>query len=77
MNRYLLDTNIVIFLISREWDDISKDVGVILEDYTNLLYTSTIVISELLQLVRIGKIKFKRYKNNMEIIRAIENDFRF
>jgi PIN domain nuclease of toxin-antitoxin system len=57
-------------------DDISRDVFSILEDYSNLLYTNTIVISELLQLVRIGKVEFKKYKNdNMEIIRAIENDF--
>jgi PIN domain nuclease of toxin-antitoxin system len=78
MNRYLLDTNIIVFLILGETDDVSKDVSSILEDYSNLLYTDTIVISEILQLVRIGKLKLpKKYKNgNMKIIRAIENDFR-
>jgi PIN domain nuclease of toxin-antitoxin system len=56
-------------------DEISKDVSAILEDAYNLLFTNTVVISEILQLMRIGKLKFKKYKNNMEVIQAIENDF--
>lgn len=59
-NRYLLDTNILAFLITGEIHEVSKDVRQIIEDYNNCLYTSVICITELIQLNRIGKIRLKK-----------------
>jgi len=61
MPRYLLDTNIIIFMISGELDNISPDVIAILSDYDNELNTNSIVILELLQLYRNNKVSTKKY----------------
>jgi|SRR5690606_3084266 len=75
MARYLLDTNILMFLMSSELDDISSDVKSLMEDYNNRLYVSSISVTELLQLYRIGKIKAKKYKTSTELQEAIEKDY--
>ena len=71
--RYLLDTNILIFLLTDK-EKICNDINIIITDYSNIISTSSICISELIQLYRIGKIKPK-YKSAEEIIQAIEDDF--
>ncbi|WP_264847817.1 type II toxin-antitoxin system VapC family toxin, partial [Capnocytophaga catalasegens] len=71
--RYLLDTNILVFLISDQ-EQISNDVSELLFDYSNRLYTSAICITELLQLVRIGKVR-PIYKTAEAMVKAIENEF--
>jgi len=77
MGRYLLDTNIVVFMIFGEHDNLSRDVLYILQDYENQLYTSSICVMELIQLYNIGKIdrKRKKYKTSLELLQAIEKDF--
>ncbi|WP_367915222.1 type II toxin-antitoxin system VapC family toxin [Leadbetterella sp. DM7] len=60
MNRYLLDTNILVFILFDELDNLSDDVRKILGDYYSRLYTSTICMSELFHLCRIGKLHLKR-----------------
>ena len=75
MARYLLDTNILAFLVSGDSDNISKETKVILTDYYNQLYTSSVSIVELLQLYRIKKIQLKEFKEATEIYEAIENVF--
>lgn len=75
MERYLLDTNILTFLILGEYDAIAKDTACILEDASNVLYVSSVSVSELLQLYRIKKIKPKQFKNAQELHDTIENDF--
>lgn len=75
MNRYLLDTNILAFLVSGNEDNISHETQEILTDYNNQLYTSSIAITELLQLYRIKKIKSKRYKTATELYQAIEDEY--
>lgn len=62
-NRYLLDTNILAFLITGETDEVNRDVKLIIEDYNNSLYTSVICMTELIQLNRIGKIRLKKGQN--------------
>lgn len=74
MGKYLLDTNIIVFLVLGDSDSISHNTTTILEDYSNLLYTNTIVVSELLQLYRIKKIKPVKYKTATEIVEAIEKE---
>lgn len=73
--RYLLDTNIIAFIMSGENDNISSDVSFIIKDYNNLLYVSSVSITELLQLYRIKKIKPKQYKTTQQLQEAVENDF--
>lgn len=75
MSRYLLDTNIVIFLLLSELDNISDEIKNILTDSDNLLYTSSMSAVELLQLHRIKKIQIKKYKTATEVYNAIENEF--
>jgi len=75
VERFLLDTNIVVFILLGETDKLSKDVKVKLwEDY-NLTYTSSVCVMEIIQLYRIGKIKSKKYKSATELIQAITREF--
>lgn len=74
MGRYLLDTNIIVFLVLGDSDSISHNTKMILGDYSNQLYTNTIVVSELIQLYRIKKIKPNKYKTATEIVEGIEKD---
>lgn len=60
MKRFLLDTNILIFLVRGDKDEISAEVKQIIEDFNNCLETSSVSLIELTQLYRIGKIKLKR-----------------
>ena len=74
MSRYLLDTNIVIFLLLSEEDNFSKETNQILNNNTQL-YTSSITVMEIVQLYRIGKIKSKKYKTAESLCNAIESEF--
>lgn len=73
MGRYLLDTNILAFLVSGDKDSISIETRNILGDYNNQLYTSSLSVMELLQLYRIKKIQAKEFKNATELYNAIED----
>lgn len=75
MARYLLDTNIIVFMILTDVDSISNDTQIILNDYSNQLFTSSVTVMEILQLFRIKKIKSKKYKTSTELFTAIEKDF--
>ncbi len=74
MSRYLLDTNSLAFIISGEYDDVSPDIRALMEDYANQLYVSSVFVTELLQLYRIGKVKAKEYKTSQQLHEAIEKD---
>ena len=73
MARYLFDTNVLVYILLNELDNLSRETRNILEDYDNQLYTSSIVVIEVIQLFRIGKIKSKDFKTNSELYFAIEN----
>ena len=75
MARYLLDTNILAFLVSGDSDSISNETKVILTDYNNQLFTSSVSVMELLQLHRIKKIQPKKFRDATEMYLAIEKDF--
>jgi len=72
--RYLLDTNIFIFLVN-DTHSLSNDVSVILKDYSNTLYLSVESIKELIVLIRNKKVKFKQWKSPVQMIEAIEHEF--
>jgi len=79
MGRYLLDTNIVISIITVELDNLSTDVFSIIDDNSNQLYVSSVSVTELVQLYRIRKIdnaKRKKYKTAFDLVQAIEDIFR-
>ena len=75
MSRYLLDTNIVIFLVLAESDSLAAKTNLILNENGNQLATSSICVMEIIQLYRIGKIKTKKYKTVNDLCAAIEQDF--
>lgn len=74
MSRFLLDTNVLVFILINP-ESISNYVDLILKDFSNQLYTSSIAISELIHLHKINKIQSKDYKSASEIQEAIEKDF--
>lgn len=58
--RYYLDTNILIYMLRRERDELSVDVWATLSNDVNMLLTSTVCIHELIHLNQIGKVPFRR-----------------
>ncbi len=70
--RYLLDTNIIIFLTSGK--GISREVLNIIDDYSNRLYISSITIIEIIQLVKIGKIEID-FKNVSELVDFLKEKY--
>ncbi|MDR3218144.1 MAG: type II toxin-antitoxin system VapC family toxin [Dysgonamonadaceae bacterium] len=71
--RYYLDTNILIFILLNENDEIDKHVVDILNDYSNTFYVSPIAVKELLHLYKTGDIKDNYYKSAGYLLQAIEN----
>lgn len=53
--RFYLDTNILIYLLRAERDELCPDVLAILSDYENVMLTSTVCVQELIHLFQIGK----------------------
>jgi PIN domain nuclease of toxin-antitoxin system len=70
--RYYLDTNILVFIITVNEDNISAKLSAILNDYSTTLYTSSVAVKELLLLFRIGKLKGKRFKSEVDILNGLE-----
>jgi len=74
MRRYLLDTNILIFMLTGKNDDISLNVKRIFDVYPEL-YVSSVSIIELFQLFEKKKFKSKIYKTKLDLLNGIQNDF--
>ena len=74
MERYLLDTNILVFLLLGENDQLSRDVDFIIATAEGNLNTSAICMMELIQLHKIGKVKSKKYKTTSDLVQAVERD---
>lgn len=62
--RYYLDTNILVFLKMKDLSEISNDVKIILEDYSTILYTSTVCVQEFIHLSQIGKLGWHNIQPN-------------
>ncbi|MGA9212533.1 type II toxin-antitoxin system VapC family toxin [Kaistella sp.] len=71
--RYLLDTNVLIFLISGNSDNLSSEVSDVLSDYSNQLFISSLTLVEIIYLLNNQKIKNK-FKNSDELFRVIAED---
>lgn len=70
--RYYLDTNILVFIVLKQRDDISCDIRNLLDDYENTFYTSTVCVQELIHLYQIGKLRVKRNRH-IDILKDIED----
>lgn len=58
--RYYLDTNILVFLITGQKDEICRDVKESIFGYENRIMTSSVCVHELIHLYQIGKLPFKK-----------------
>jgi len=58
-------------MLSKEKDDISIDVQRILEDYTTMLYASSVAVSELVFLYKNEKLVFFKFKNEEEMLKEL------
>ena len=73
MTRYLLDTNIVLFLLFYP-KELEPWIDDLLTDYGNTFYISTISIQEIIHLYKRNKIKTK-WKKPEDILPSIEKNF--
>lgn len=73
-NRFLLDTNILVFLLTKNNDELSSEVRYLISDYGNILYANSIAILELLQLYRIGRVRFKKGQSTEDVFNVLENE---
>jgi len=72
--RYLIDTNIFVYYAS-DRSLLSRDALAILSDYDTILYMSAESEKELIVAFRNKKLLSKRWKNVVEMIHAIEDEF--
>lgn len=71
MNRYYIDTNILIFIAMDKYS-IHRDVMNIMDRYDTQLYTSTVCVQEMIHLYQIGKLSYKQFKTSADIFTHIE-----
>jgi len=72
MSRFLLDTNILVYILTSEFDNLSTDTKEIIYDYYNQLYISSLVVVELVQLYHLKKIQTKNFNSAQLLVKAIE-----
>ena len=70
--RYYLDTNILLFILLRREDEIDHKIASVINDYSSILYVSSVVVKELLLLYKIGKFKAPLYKSEKDLLSAIQ-----
>ena len=72
--RYYLDTNILIFILGNDRDELNTETLDILEAYSNTFYLSIVVLKELILLYKerkLGHLKYKTYKDIFDIIEGL------
>jgi PIN domain nuclease of toxin-antitoxin system len=70
--RYYLDTNIVVFLLSRDLDNLDAQVEAIIADFSNILYVSSTVINEIILFYKSGKLKLWSCKSAQDVLKGIQ-----
>jgi len=70
--RFYLDTNMLIFILMLDKNNINVKISDILGDYSSILCTSSVAAKELLLLYRIGKLKSKKFKSEADILAGLE-----
>ena len=69
--RYYLDTNILFFILTNV-KELSNEVKKIIFDYSNILYTSTTCVMELIHLVHRGDIVLRKGTDLLSMLRSYE-----
>lgn len=72
--RYYLDTNILIFLIDSDKDNLHHEIRDILADYANTLLISSVVIQELLLLLKTEKVILKSKRKSEDTVFSMIED---
>ena len=75
MARLLLDTNILVYVITNDEGSLSRDVLALLEDYDNEFLLSMESVKELLVAYRTKNLLSKFFLTPLQMIEAIEKDF--
>ena len=70
--RYYLDTNVLIFVLTRNDYSICRDVQFILDDYCNRFYVSSVAVQELIHAYKIGGMRDIHNKSVNELFHSIE-----
>jgi len=71
--RYYLDTNVLIYVLMRDNDSISRDIENILDDYSNRFYVSSVAVRELIHAYKTKGIEFSNFKSVKVIFEAMDN----
>ncbi len=72
--RLYLDTHILAALLVSDKSTIDRDTWEILTDYTNVLYTSSVCINELIHLMQNGRVIMgKEWRKDESIVERIED----
>ena len=75
MARYLLDTNILVFIVNKDDDRLNADVQAILMDYENEFLVSIESIRELIVAYRTKKLLTRLFHSSIEMVEAIQKDY--
>jgi PIN domain nuclease of toxin-antitoxin system len=70
--RYYLDTNVLIFVLTKDYDSISRDVEYLLRDYSNRFYVSSVAVRECLHVYKTDGIKVSNLKTAKSIFETME-----
>ena len=71
--RYYLDTNILIFILSDDRDELENNIIDLLDDYSNIFLISTVVLKEIILLYKGKKLEQLKYKTYKDLFVAIED----
>jgi PIN domain nuclease of toxin-antitoxin system len=70
--RYYLDTNILVFILSRSKDNLDARVESMVSDFSNILYASSVAVNELIYLHKSGKIELINCKSAQDVLSSIQ-----
>ena len=75
MARYLLDTNIIVYLITQDRESVSKDVKCILQDYENSFLISMETVKELIVAYRTKKLLSSTFPTALQMVESLQRDY--
>jgi PIN domain nuclease of toxin-antitoxin system len=75
MARYLLDTNILVYVVNKDDDSLCKDVQSILMDYENEFLISIETVRELIVAYRTKKLLARLFRSPIEMVESLQRDY--
>jgi PIN domain nuclease of toxin-antitoxin system len=73
--RYLIDTNILVFYASGNFQALNSDVLYLLEDCENMIYISSESVKEAIHLLQNERVEVKKWKTPEDILHYIKYDW--